>query len=176
MKINTGDIPKLMDDHVIRWNFSSKARNRYEHITKNSAMGIVFKAKKEQKRVGPEEEKILLDSGEPIMVMAYMRIAKLGNWAAAEPILAKDKDTALWYAFENGEPFPEAEPALASNFRSAFDYATEILESRFIAGEPAIKTQPQIWQGYLEMFPEAAEASVEEPAAPKRRPRVKKEN
>ena len=67
----------------------------------------------------------------------------------------KDPKKAVGWAITYGQRFPEAEPAIATSPKWAYNYAKDVIKhGRWPEGEPAIATSP--WAGlYLRSFPEA---------------------
>lgn len=66
--------------------------------------------------------------------------------------IAADPHKACMLAIEViGGPFPQGEPAIATDAQESYYYATGVLEDRFLLGEPAIRNS-DYWNLYRDHF------------------------
>lgn len=63
-----------------------------------------------------------------------------------------DTDLALRHAKVRGSAYPEGEDAIAQHPQAAYEYATSVIHHRFPKGEQIIKTDPELWVKYKNMF------------------------
>lgn len=71
-------------------------------------------------------------------LMSLINAARQVILPTKEERLAKDPMSAYQYAFEQKYPFLEGEDAIASDARTAYLYAKDVLQARFPKGEPTI--------------------------------------
>jgi hypothetical protein len=118
---------------------------------------------------GPNEEKLQeMVLRDPHRAVGYARLRVKGRWPAGEPVIAQNPLAAYEYAhdvlkgrFPRGEaviaasslapsyarevihgPWPDAEPVIARNPRTAYEYAFKVLKGRFPLGEATILADP----------------------------------
>lgn len=85
------------------------------------------------------------------IAMFYASFVCEGRFPEGEHLFVHDPRLALYYIdrIMDNKPWPEAEPALASNGLTAYKYATTVLKKRFKRGEGSIKLLHNEWSNYL---------------------------
>jgi len=98
--------------------------------------------------------RILGEAMTPYQKRIYKNPAKAYRWALnnsqlfpeAEPYIATDPKSAIMYLLHvrgsKGGRWPEAEPYILTNASSAFSYASGFIRGRWIEAEPIIATDP----------------------------------
>ena len=84
----------------------------------------------------------------------YLKEMIQNRWTALEEIIKIEDEPWEYapYAAAVGKPIPEFEKTIAKYANTSFQYATEALHGPFPAGEPKMKTFPEIWKIYQKKF------------------------
>jgi DNA-directed RNA polymerase subunit L len=149
MPISEHFFPKILDG-LSRLHYKSDTQSTYNKLVQTDPSMIVRISNSTHTRANSLQEKVLIEKGDPKLVMKYMEAAQVGTWPEAEPKLADNPNTAVWYAEKSKKQFPAGEAAIATNPLTALRYADKVLKKPFPAGEAAIATDVHAASYYAE--------------------------
>lgn len=152
------DIPETIKA-LDRYHFKSRVQQHQRKSIMDNPDACISWSQAMGARLTEDVERSFIDKADPGAIRTYMEENKMYSWPQAENKVATSPRMSLWYAMRTQKTFPLGEDAIATDARDSFMYAVDILQHRFLKGEPTIQKTEKLWRAYKRHF-------VKKPAAP----------